>query len=473
MASISSAFNIITGALSADQSALDIVANNVANANTDGYTQQVPNWQENATVQISGSRYGTGVTQTGPTSVRDRILEERLMQQQQAASSSSARLTALTSVQDLFTPASGSASPTSGDIGNDITALFASFSSLEANSTDCALRDQVLSSARTLAGDVSGTAASLNAQKASLDQEAASLTSQVNSLTATLAQLNLEIQGNSPNSDAGALEDQRQLDLSQLSQFIGINQIKAENNGISITTATGEMLVSEGTSYPLTTGAVNGDTHFFIGTTDVTSSIGSGGGELGGLITARDQDIPQTLASLDQLAYSISTQVNVLNNSGSDLNGNTGTAANPLYIFSQPSSVVGSAANMSVIMTDPSRIAAASQGQGSGDNSNCVNLAALARQNIVSGLTPSGFYSNFVTALGATVAQVQTENAAQRASVTQLQTVRNALSRVNLNDQAAFMQQFERSYQAASQVFTILNTLMTSAINLGVETAVS
>ena len=35
------------------------------------------------------------------------------------------------------------------------------------------------------------------------------------------------------------------------------------------------------------------------------------------------------------------------------------------------------------------------------------------------------------------------------------------------------MQQFERSYQAASQVFTILNTVMASALNLGVETAVS
>jgi flagellar hook-associated protein 1 FlgK len=54
-----------------------------------------------------------------------------------------------------------------------------------------------------------------------------------------------------------------------------------------------------------------------------------------------------------------------------------------------------------------------------------------------------------------------------------LQTVRNALSSVNLNNEAALMQQFERSYQAASQVFAILNTVMSSAINLGVETAVS
>jgi flagellar hook-associated protein 1 FlgK len=42
-----------------------------------------------------------------------------------------------------------------------------------------------------------------------------------------------------------------------------------------------------------------------------------------------------------------------------------------------------------------------------------------------------------------------------------------------LNDEAAFMQQFERSYQAASQVFTMLDKIMASAMNLGQSTAVS
>ncbi|MGC1422407.1 MAG: flagellar hook-associated protein FlgK [Terracidiphilus sp.] len=473
MATINSAFNLISGALDADQSALNIVANNVANANTPGYTQQVPNWQENSPVQINGVSYGTGVTETGPTSVRDRVLEERLQQQQQAASASTARLSALDSVQALFPPDSGSQSSEAGDIGADITGFFSSFASLEANPTDNSLREQVLSTARTLAGDVSNAAASLNAQRTSLDQEAESVTSQVNSLTSAIAQINRQIQSSSPTADAGVLEDQRQQDLSQLSQIIGINRVTTENNGISLTTTSGDMLVSEGTSYPLATGTVNGVNHFLIGTTDVTASLTVGGGELGGYLTARDRDIPQVLSALDQLAYGISTQVNSVNNSGSDLNGVTGTAANPLYIFSQPGAIAGSAATMSVVMTQSSEIAAAAAGEGSGDSSNASAIAALLNAPIANGLTPSDFYSDFVTAVGSTVSQVQTENTAQNASVTQLQTTRDSLSSVNLNDEASFMQQFERSYQAASQVFTILNTVMSSALNLGVTTAVS
>ena len=165
--------------------------------------------------------------------------------------------------------------------------------------------------------------------------------------------------------------------------------------------------------------------------------------------------------------------MNALNNTGSDLAGATGTVANPLYIFNQPAAVAGSAASMSVVMTNPTQIAAAGLGQGSGDNSNAGAIADLANQPIANGLTPTDFYSDFVTTLGSTVSQVQTENAGQSASVTQLQTARDSLSSVNLNDEASFMQQFERSYQAASQVFTLLNTVMTSALNLGVETAVS
>jgi flagellar hook-associated protein 1 FlgK len=294
--------------------------------------------------------------------------------------------------------------------------------------------------------------------------------SQVNALTGALAQLNRQIQSTSPNADAGTLEDQRQQDLSQLGQLIGINQITTENNGLSITTTSGQLLVSEGSSFPLTTGSVNGVTHFFIGTTDVTAQLAEGGGQVGGYLTARDQDIPGALASLDQLANSISTEVNTQNNAGTDLAGDNGNAGN---IFSQPTQVQGSAISMSVAMTDPSHIAAAGLGQGTGDNTNATAMANLGGQGIVSGQSPTDYFSNFVSTLGSTVSNVQTENTAQNASVTQLQTQNDSLSGVNLDDEASAVTTLERSYQAASQVFTMVNTIIASALNLGEQTTVS
>jgi flagellar hook-associated protein 1 FlgK len=78
-----------------------------------------------------------------------------------------------------------------------------------------------------------------------------------------------------------------------------------------------------------------------------------------------------------------------------------------------------------------------------------------------------------VSTLGASVSETTTQNTALTASVTQLQSQVNALSGVNLNDEASNLEQFQRAYQAASQVFSILNTVYASAINMGVETAVS
>lgn len=474
MGTINSALSIAKGALDADQAALNVVANNVANANTPGYTVETPNWRQSAPAEVDGIQVGQGVTETGTTSQRNLVLQARLDQQQQLAAASSARLTALNNIQALFTPDSNSStSSRAGDIGSDITSFFDSFSSLESDPANNALREQVLSTGSTLAGDISSAASSLNGQRESLDQEALGIASQINSLTTAIAQLNEQIQSTSPHADAGTLEDQRQQDISQLSQLVGINQVKTEDNGLAIATTSGKVLVDEGKSFQLTTGNVGGATDFFSGATDITSELASGGGQLGGYLTARNVDIPASLDALDQLAYSISTSVNAQNNVGTDAYGATGTVLNPLYIFNEPAGASASAANMRVIMTDPGQIAAAGAGAGTGDNSNAVAMANLAGQTITGGETPINYYSNFVSTLGATVLEVQTENTAQNASATQLQTQNDALSRVNLNDEAAAMSTLERSYQAASQIFTMLNSVMAAALNLGDQTAVA
>jgi flagellar hook-associated protein 1 FlgK len=468
MGTINSAISLITNALDADQVALDVTSNNVANASNESYTREVPNWSENQPIYINGVAIGTGVTDTGGVSQRDRVLNQRLDQQQQLSAASTSLLSALTTLQDSFTPASSSTA--TGNIGTDITNFFDAYTQLESDPTSNPLRQQILSSASTLAGDISSTAAGLNSQQASLDLSANTVVEQVNALTVSLAQVNRQIQSTSPTTDAGVLEDERQSDLSQLSQLIGINQVTTEQNGLSVTTTGGQLLASEGTAIPITTGDVGGVTHFYLGGTDITSALASGGGQLGGILTARDQSIPTTLASLDTLAYGIATNVNSINNAGTDLDGDNGNAGN---IFNAPAQVAGSAAAFSVVLTDPNKIAAAGLGKGTGDDSNAVAAANLATQDIISGQTPSDFYSNLVSTLGATVSETTTQNTALTASVTQLQSQVNALSGVNLNDEASNLEQFQRAYQAASQVFSILNTVYASAINMGVETAVS
>ena len=102
--------------------------------------------------------------------------------------------------------------------------------------------------------------------------------------------------------------------------------------------------------------------------------------------------------------------MNAQNNSGTDLDGVTGTAANPLYIFNEPTAVAGSAANMSVVMTDPNQIAAAGAGSGTGDNSNAVAMAKLAEEPLGGPTTSFSLTQNLDSATpvnGTTTGNVQ------------------------------------------------------------------
>ena len=202
-----------------------------------------------------------------------------------------------------------------------MTAFFQSFSSLAADPSNASLRTAVLSAARSLAATFNQVSNGLEQQQAGLDATIASAASQVNALTSDIASLNAKISEGSPSADAGTLEDQRQYDLQQLSQLIGIHQITNENNSLTVTTVSGAVLVSGSKSVDIETQGSGGVTHLLLGGADQTSALSNGGGLIGGALEARDSDIPSVLTSIDQLAWGVGTAVNTQQASGIDANG--------------------------------------------------------------------------------------------------------------------------------------------------------
>jgi flagellar hook-associated protein 1 len=467
MGTLTSLLDIAQEALLADQVALNVTASNVANQNTAGYTDEVVSFQSTDAVTLSGSTYGSGVTASA-VSQRDRVLEQRVQQQTQTQAQSGALESALQQVQNIFGLSSTSTSASSTQLGTDINSFFSSLSALTSNPSDTATRQSVLSAANTLAGDFNSTANQLAQVSSSLNQQVVGDVNQVNSLTTTVASLNAQIASISPNADAGTLEDQRQLAIAQLSQLVGLDQISTPQNGVTLTTSSGAVLVSGSQSYAVSTTQVGGNTDVLAGDPpqDVTSNLT--GGDLGGVLQARDTELPAYSSALDSLAYGIGTQVNQQNEQGVDSSGNPGQA-----IFALPASQIGAATSIQVLPTDPGAIAAAISGEGSAANDNATALANLSTANVVGSQTASGFLASFLGQIGSDTAGATTNNTAQQATLTQLTTQRDSLSGVSLDEEASNLTQYQRSYQAASQVFNIVDTLMASAINLGVETTVT
>lgn len=471
MATLNSALQIMAGALTADQAALDVTSNNVANANTPGYTLETPVFQSNDSVTINGISYGQGVQMTAAQSQRSLVLDASVQQQTQTQQATNSQWTALTQVENIFNQVTTSTSSSTGvnSLGDLVTNFFNSLSQLAATPSSVSLRESVLTAAGQMTSAFNSAATQLNQQTTSLNTQVQGVVNQINPLLTSIAQLNQQISASSPNGGAGQLEDQRQYDLQQLSQYIGINVVRNEDNSMTVTTTGGALLLSKNQAFQLTTGNVGGNVDVFTsapgGATDITAAQTSGGGQLAGLLTTRNQDIPSILGQINTLASGVATQINSVQANGTDLNGNAGQ---PLFTIS----ATDPAASLSVALTDPSLIAASAPGNGPGDNTNLESMINVQNLATVSGQTPANFYASFISTLGSKVSGLNTQNQAQQASLTQVQSQVNALSGVSLNEEAASLQTYERAYQSASQVFNIIDTLVMSALNLGMQTPV-
>lgn len=475
MGTLSALLNLSQNSLLANQAAINITANNVANANTPGYTTQVAVWTQADTVSLGNGVSASEGANVSVKSLRDLVLNYRIQQQTQQESSSSAESTALDDLQSIFGLTTSSTVAASTTIGTDMNTFFSSLSTLQSSPSSTSDRQAVLSAAETLATDFNNVSSAIAGQTTSLNEQALGAVDQINSLTSSIAALNLQIGSTSPNADSGTLEDQRQQDLTQLSQYIGFSMTKTENNGITLATANGQVLVSEGQSFALKTTMSGSNVNILTaGGQDITSvldgtSSGITGGLLGGVLKARDVELPKIATSLDTLAYAVGSAVNTANQNGLDGSGNAGAA-----IFTLPGTSVGAASVISVASTVTSNsIAAAAVGEGTSGGTNAKALAALSTTNLVGSLTASSFYSSMLTQLGDMTLNSTNANTTQKASLTQLTTQQSSLSSVNEDNEAANLTQYEKSYNAAAKVFAIVNQLMAGAINLGQEVTIS
>jgi flagellar hook-associated protein 1 FlgK len=157
MGSLTSLMDMAQQSLIADQNALNVTSNNVANQNTPGYTREVVVWQPSDAVTLSGVSYNEGISTTA-ASQRDRILEQRVQQQTQVQAQSGALQSALQQVENIFGLSSTATSASSTALGTAADAFFSSLSALTGDPSDTATRQNVLAAASTLASTFNSAA---------------------------------------------------------------------------------------------------------------------------------------------------------------------------------------------------------------------------------------------------------------------------------------------------------------------------
>jgi flagellar hook-associated protein 1 len=455
MSSLNASLATALSGLTADQGAMAATTNNVANVNTPGYSREVPVLVASDPVELQPLTFGTGVTLQNIESIRDPILESQIQQQNQAQGQYSTLTSALQQTQVNFTSSTG-------DIGTQISNFFDSINQLSTNPSDLSLRQGVLTAAGNLATSFNNTANNITAQRQNLDLNVVQTVQQINQLSQQIAQLNEQI-SNLQNSgeNAGTFIDQRTQAIDQLSSLVDVSVIPTSDNSLTLTTGNGTPLVVGQRAYQLQTQPTTSGLHdvYSQDGTDITTQITSG--QLGGTLQARDQEIPAIQSQLDTLASGLATSVNTVQAGGFDLNGNAGTNLfNP-----PPANGVGAAASLSVAITDPSLIAASSDGT-SGSNGNAQAMYALGSQGVIAGQSPTDYYSGIVFNVGNDTSNASAEQTASGLVLQQLNDQRNALSGVNLDEEAANMVQYQDAYSASAQVVTTINDMMYATIQM-------
>ena len=457
MTSIGNIFEIGRSALLTHQQGVNLTSHNISNVNTPGYSRQRLNLETNVPYNAASGGIGTGVKTDGIDRVYDRFITGQINRENQNLGNYEAREAVLGRVEIIFNESSGTG------LGQSMSEFWNAWQDLSNAPAGMTERTVLAAKSQTMSAYFRNARESLAGIERDITGSMADTLDEIATLSGQVADLNGKIsQIESGGGTAHEFRDQRDLALKALAKLVDIRTFEKEGGMVSVSVGPdGKPLVTDtvvaGEGEPLTLDPASG------GVVDADGNpVAVSGGKLKGLIDTRDTEVKGYIADLDALAETLMARVNEAHRNGTGLDGTTG-----VDFFSGTS-----AADMDVnpdLVDDVNLIAAAGPGENvPGGSGNAGTIADL--QNA---LAMNGGRSTFEESYGALVGTVG--SAAQSASqgadhqsemMTQLETYRESISGVSLDEEMINLVQFQNAYQAAAKLITVADELLDTVINM-------
>jgi flagellar hook-associated protein 1 len=307
--------------LHANDIALQVVGQNIANANTPGYLREEVVLQPAATQQLGNLILGMGVEVEGVVQKVDKFLQERL---RSAVSDSANTDTVQQSYSQL--EAAVNALSNSSDLSTSMNDFFNSISEILNEPADITVRSQAVSNGQALAQNISLMSRQVAGLRSNANDKIRNMAGEINNLTEQISQLNVKIAalqgGSDSKSDAVGLTDLREEALESLAKLINIQSVEQPNG--SLTVYSGDAyLVNGDISRPVYVVSVSdkGYSAAEIHIVDNDEKINPTTGELRGLIDSRDKVLGGFQDQLDDFAQTLTFEFNKIYSSGQGLNG--------------------------------------------------------------------------------------------------------------------------------------------------------
>lgn len=313
---LTSVLGAATSGLRVTQDSLDVVARNIANAETPGYTRK----SLEQAARIVGD-FNIGVRARDITRAVDSFLQTQIRTQTADFSHTDVRLEFLQHLDRIF------GAPGDPNALDTIVSEFAgALQDLTTTPESFATREEVVSGATTLAQQLRVLSAQVQDLRQLAEDSIDQAVKDINTALGELARVNEQL-ATRPASDAppADLLDERDKFLDQLSEFFDITVTEEPNGAVVVSLANGNTLVDRGTPVTLTfdhRGDISAsalystnDADRRVGTIKLQSSngftfdlIANGvlkSGRLGGLVALRDDILVKTQSQLDELAHGL------------------------------------------------------------------------------------------------------------------------------------------------------------------------
>ena len=344
---MSSLINSAMSGLSAAQSALNTVSNNISSYNVAGYTRQTTILGASNSTLTGGGWVGNGVYVSGVQREYDAFITNQLRAAQNQSSGLTTRYQQMSKIDDVL-------SDTTNSLSANLQDFFKSLQTLVSNAEDPAARQTVLGKADGLVNQFKTNDQYLRDQDAQVNTAISTSVDQINNYAKQIANLNDQISrltgvgaGASPNE----LLDQRDQLVSELNKIVGVDVTVQDSGTYNISIANGYTLVQGSNASQLAAVKSSADpartTIAYVDTAAGNVEISEKQittGSLGGLLTFRSQDLDA---------------MNTQHQAGFDANGDKG---GKLFDFGSPAVLSNGkntgSASVTATMTDSTKVQA-------------------------------------------------------------------------------------------------------------------
>jgi len=494
--------------LMAAQNALSVINQNISNVNTAGYSRErvdlvaADAYALPSTTQVSGGLIGQGPVVQQVTRIRDQFLDAQYRLSNGKLGSNSSINDALQQVQGVVNE------PSTNGLSATLQNFFNAAQAMSQNPETAATRASFVQQAidmttvfqeqaqqlsdlrKNLVGDP------LSPGSFSTSQMAINVNDVNNKLAAiaTLSQNIVSVQaaGAAPND----LMDQRDKLLDDLSKLVDI-QVTDHNNGQIDVSIAGQTMIKgvkqvdslavvQNTNaaaplpddIPAFIQTVNGGAILNDGSApDLSSGVIKGISDMGGndpnLTTVRGM-----MGKLDTMMNSLVGQLNTLQTSGFDQNGN---APPPALFVSDPTLNPGQTLNIfhwtvnPTVINDPTQVAAAINDPttatgfaGAGDGRNALQMAQIKTQSFAAlgNANVMDYFNGVVSKLGIDAQSFKNTTTAQTSQVNTIDTSRQSIAGVDVNSETIDMMRYQRAFEGTSKVLQAIDQTMQTIINM-------